>query len=193
MNRYVVSLVGAAAVFATPALGADLMVRKAPVAPPPVVSAWDIAFGGAIATDYNFRGISQSDRGFSASAYFEPRFNISQYLQLYAGIGGLSVKLPTDPAAEIDLYGGARLTFGGFGLDVGAMYYYYPRETQQFFTPFGTIGPTNFGLGAFTLANTDFWEVYAKPTYNFNDVVIIGANLYYAPSWLNTGAPGTFL
>jgi len=43
-----------------------------PAAPEP--SMWDIAFGGALMSDYNFRGISQSDRGPSVFAYSELRF-----------------------------------------------------------------------------------------------------------------------
>ena len=49
---------------------------KAPPAAP-VTPVWDVAFGGAIMTDYNFRGISQSDRRPSETAYIEPRFNIT--------------------------------------------------------------------------------------------------------------------
>jgi len=95
---------------------------------PVVVSPWDIAFGAAIASDYNFRGISQSDRSFSPSAYFEPRYNVSKNLQFYAGIGGLGVDLASNPSAEIDLYGGVRPTFGALALDLGFIYYWYPSE-----------------------------------------------------------------
>jgi uncharacterized protein (TIGR02001 family) len=170
------------------------VVRKAPP-PPPVVSAWDIAFGGAIATDYNFRGVSQSDRGMSVSAYFEPRFNITPNVQLYAGIAGYSVKLASDPAAEIDLYAGIRPTFGPLALDFGFLYYYYPREAQLFIDPTGTLLTTSpvGATGFWSLANTDFWEIYAKATYTFNDYVAVGGALYYAESWLNSGADGTFL
>src|SRR5688572_15962696 len=85
MKKIVLSALAALAVSAGPALSADLgRVVKAPVPPPP--PPWDIAFGGALMTDYNFRGISQSDRGPAVNAYFEPRFSISPTLQLYAGI-----------------------------------------------------------------------------------------------------------
>src|SRR5688500_1518955 len=92
-------------------------------------------------SDYNFRGISQSDRGPSATAYFEPRFNIHPNWQLYAGIQGWATKLPTDPTGEFDLYGGIRPTFGKLALDFGFMYYYYPNETQIF------LDPATGGLG----------------------------------------------
>jgi hypothetical protein len=45
-------------------------------------------------------------------------------LQLYGGIAAASVKLATDPTAEIDLYGGIRPTFGPFGLRLRGIYYW---------------------------------------------------------------------
>ena len=121
----------AASLMAAPAGAADLMIK----APPKVVveqSMWDIAFGATVQSDYNFRGISQSDRGPGVAAYFEPRYKFGNF-EAYVGIGGLSVKLPTTPTAEIDLYGGLRYTAGAFTFDVGGIYYYYPKETQLFY------------------------------------------------------------
>lgn len=183
MKRLVLATSAVLAFSAATAMAADMpMVRKAPVVAP-AVPAFDIAFGGAVMSDYNFRGISQSDRGPSATAYFEPRYNINPNLQLYVGLAGSAVKLPTDPSAEIDFYAGVRPTFGALALDLGFIYYYYPKERILF-----------DNLGAqWTKSDTDYWEVYAKGTYTFNDYVAVGANLYYSPSWLNTGAPGTYL
>ncbi|MFL5001959.1 MAG: hypothetical protein ACJ8DY_16375, partial [Xanthobacteraceae bacterium] len=67
------------------AAAADMPVKAAPAPAAAPVSPWDIAFGGAIMSDYNFRGISQSDRGPSLTAYFEPRFKIVPNVELYAG------------------------------------------------------------------------------------------------------------
>jgi hypothetical protein len=193
MKKVVLSVAAAFAVFAAPALAAD-MPKKAPkVVPAAVPSPWDIAFGAAITSDYNFRGISQSDLGPAAFAYFEPRFNITPDVQLYAGIAGTSVKLATDPAAEIDLYGGIRPTFGPVAFDFGGIYYWYPRENQFC----GSGVPPCLGFPAYpnlntTLADTDFWEVYAKVLWTVNPMIALGANVYYSPSWLNTGASGTY-
>lgn len=195
MKKSLLTAAAVLAISAGAASAADLgakMYTKAP--PPPPAPVWDIAFGGAIASDYNFRGISQSDKGPSASAYFEPRFNLNPNLQLYAGIAGASVKLPTDPAAEIDFYAGIRPTFGALSFDLGVIYYYYPKE-QQLFSAAGVLGtplfttPTAF---PFTLGNTDYYEVYGKVSYAFNDSFSVGANVFYSPSWLNTGADGTY-
>ena len=43
------------------------------------------AAGGVVMSDYNFRGVSQSNRGFSGGAYFEPQLSIG-FGTLYAGI-----------------------------------------------------------------------------------------------------------
>jgi hypothetical protein len=64
-------------------------------------SCFDLAFGGGIQSDYNFRGISQTDKGPGVFAYVEPRCNITKDIQLYAGIWGWSTKLPTDADRRI--------------------------------------------------------------------------------------------
>ena len=85
MKKLTLSAALVLAASALPAAGADLMYKKAPVAPPPPPTMFDIAFGAAFMTDYNFRGISQSDRGPSFSGYIEPRFKFSPNWEFYAG------------------------------------------------------------------------------------------------------------
>ena len=64
-NR-ILSATVALALSAIPALAAD-MPLKARVASAPPPTWWEIAYGGAVMSDYNFRGISQSDRGISGT------------------------------------------------------------------------------------------------------------------------------
>jgi hypothetical protein len=201
MKKVVLSVAAALAVsVAAPALAAEMPAKAPKVAPAPAPppSPWDIAFGAAVTSDYNFRGISQSDRGPGGFAYFEPRYNITPALQLYGGIAAASVRLATDPTAEVDLYGGIRPTFGPVAFDFGGIYYWYPRETQfcGLTGPFPFSGPCGgnpgFANGNTTLSDTDFWEVYGKVLWTVNPIVALGANLYYSPSWLHTGASGTY-
>lgn len=177
MSYVVAAVLGSVAV--TPVLAAD-MVLKAPVAAAPA-SPWDIAFGAAVMSDYNFRGISQSDRGPTGTAYFEPRYNVNPNLQLYAGIAATGVSLPQSPSAEIDLYAGIRPTFGPLALDIGTIYYWYPSGNLILY-PNGNI----------SLADQSYWEVYAKATYTISEMFSVGANLYAFDSWLNTGASGYY-
>ena len=76
--------------------------------------------------------MTQSNHKPSVNAYFEPRYNVTKDFQLYVGLGGASISFPNRAAAEIDVYGGARLTFGQFAFDVGAWGYLYPGGTCQF-------------------------------------------------------------
>ena len=98
MKKLILSVATAVAL-ATPALAADLRL-KAPPPPAPPPNPWDIAFGAGIASDYIFRGITQSNHKPSASVYFEPRYNITPYLQLYAGVAGESISFPNRAAAR---------------------------------------------------------------------------------------------
>ena len=195
MKKYVMPAVVAAAVMTSaPLLAADLKpVYKA--APAPVaVNPWDVAIGGAVMSDYNFRGISQSDRGTAGTAYFEGRFKPMSNVEWYAGIQAWSVKLVTEPSAEVDLYGGVRLTFDKLAFDFGVMYYYYPKEQQQFIDPtlsFVTSNPA-LNFAPYTLTNSDFLEVYGKASYTFNDNFSVGGAVYYTNNWLNLKASGTY-
>src|SRR4029077_3541901 len=138
MKKLILSVVSAVAL-ATPALAADLKFKAPPPAPPP--NPWDVAFGAGIQSDYIFRGITQSNHKPSVNAYFEPRYNISPYLQLYAGVAGSSISFPNRAAAEIDGYFGIRPTFGPLALDFGGWYYWYPGGTCYN----GATVPTVFG------------------------------------------------
>jgi Bacterial protein of unknown function (Gcw_chp) len=178
-----------------PGLAADLKVKAPPK--PVVVSPWDIAFGSAIMTDYNFRGITQSNHKPSVAAYFEPRYNINDSLQAYAGISGESISFPNRAAAEVDFYAGVRPTFGKLALDFGFWEYYYPGG--QCFNADPAFGSDCAANGNLPLNNNvikadlSFWELYAKATYTVNDQFSFGGSLFWSPSVLNSGAEGTYV
>jgi uncharacterized protein (TIGR02001 family) len=190
IKKFVLSAVAAATMCGTSAIAADMPVKARP-APVVVVSPWDWAFGGALLSDYNFRGISQSNRGPSVTAYSEARYNVNSAFQLYLGSQIWAVTLPTNPTAEVDAYGGFRVTQGPVVLDIGGIYYWYPREKQHADVP-GAPFPS-FPNGNTTLSQTDYWEVYGKLGWDVvKDKFAVGANVYYSPSWLNTGADGLY-
>ncbi len=130
MKKFVMSVAAAATLCGGSALAAD-MPMKAPRAVAAPVSPWDWAFGAALMSDYNFRGISQSNRGPSVTAYSETRYNATSNVQFYLASQYWAVTLPTDPTAEVDIFGGVRLSFDPLTFDFGAMYYWYPRERQH--------------------------------------------------------------
>ena len=198
MKKVVLSLAAVLAVSAAaPAIAADMPAKAPKVAPAPPPSPWDIAFGAAIMNDYIFRGVTQSGHRPSVAAYFEPRYNINANWQLYAGISGESIKFANNAAAEIDFYGGVRSTWGPVVFDVGYWYYYYPGGKCYGTGPTQSFDPScdpNFifpnGNAAKSVAS--FYEVYGKITYTWTDWAF-GANFYYSPNFLNTGASGEYL
>ena len=61
--------------------------------------------------------------------------------QFYAGATAATVRLPTEPSAELTFSGGVRPKIGNVDLSLGATYYRYPGEQLQ--------GPTG---------GIDYWE-----------------------------------
>ena len=191
MTKTLATVVVAAAVSATGALAADMpMVTKAPPVVAPV-SPWDVAFGSWIATDYNFRGISQSAHRPAVGVYFEPRYNINSNLQAYVGIGGESIDFPNQAAAEVDFYGGIRPTFDKLALDFGVWYYDYPGGVC--FNSLAASCNASLANGNVIKADLSFFELYAKATYTVNDQFSFGGSFYYSPSVLNSGTDGEFV
>jgi Bacterial protein of unknown function (Gcw_chp) len=211
MKRVAYSLILAAGLASSSVMAADMAVKAPPPAPPPP-SPWDVVVTAALMTDYNFRGITQSNHKPSAQAGFELRYNSTPTFQWYGGISGESINFPNNAAAEIDFYAGIRPTFDKLALDFGAWYYYYPGGQCFGFPGVGPSGcadkgggPPVFPAGAFvpnsafqplggneSLKNDSFWEVYGKATYTFNDQWAVGIQEWYSPSVVNTGAWGFF-
>src|ERR1700719_3195638 len=124
--RKLVLLATALAMVTGSALAADMPLKAVKAPPPAPFDPWDIAFGSAIMNDYIFRGVTQSNHQPSVAAYFEPRYNVTKDLQLYIGTSAESISFANRAAAEIDVYGGVRPTFGAFAFDFGVWGYLYP-------------------------------------------------------------------
>src|SRR5579863_6907230 len=119
-------LAAAILAMAASAFAADMPLKAVKAPPPAAFDPWDIAFGSAVMNDYIFRGVTQSNHNPSVTAYFEPRYNVNKDLQLYVGTSAESISFANRAAAEVDVYGGIRPTFGAFALDVGVWGYLYP-------------------------------------------------------------------
>jgi hypothetical protein len=169
-------------------------------APPPVVEAvspWDVAFGAAIMSDYVFRGVTQSNHKPSVTAYFEPRYNVNKDLQLYVGSSFESISFANRAAAEVDIYGGIRPTFGPVAFDFGVWGYLYPggqciEANPVTGVPLCEPGAAVLPNGNVMKKDVSFYEVYGKVNYTFNDYFTIGGNVFYSPNFLNLGADGTY-
>lgn len=193
MKRVILFLVAAAAIgmLIRAATAADVQIVAQ--APPLSPSPWDVAFGLAFVSDYNFRGITQSNHKPSVWAYYEPRYNITKDLQLYAGIGGESIAFPNGAAAEIDLSAGIRPTLGPVALDLGVWYYWYPggecfHNLAAFGGEYAANGPLSIN-GNTVKADLNFYEIFAKSTFTLNENVAFGGAVYYSPSTRARRAP----
>ena len=83
----------------------------------------EFEFRGGLASDYIYRGVTLSDRKPAVGAAIEATYGL-----LYAGVAVASVKLPTQPAAEISMSGGIRPTLGMIDFDLGVTHFRYPGE-----------------------------------------------------------------
>jgi hypothetical protein len=204
MKRVAYSMIFAAGLATTSAFAADMAVKAPPAPPPP--SPWDVVVTAALMSDYNFRGVSQSNHRPSTQAGFELRYNWNSMWQSYIGVSGESIDFSNNAAAEIDLYGGIRPTFDKLALDFGAWEYYYP-DGECYNTPAlcSSLGGGHFsgsvtvpnptvpiGFGNVAKYNESFYEIYGKATYTVNDNFNFGGSIWYSPSVLNTGAWGVF-
>jgi uncharacterized protein (TIGR02001 family) len=188
------------AVTAGSAFAADLPTKAVKAPPPVAFDPWDIAFGSAIMNDYVFRGITQSNHNPSVTAYFEPRYNINKDLQLYVGSSFESISFPNRAAAETDIYGGIRPTFGMFAFDFGMWGYLYPGGSCYYGAPVDFAGNATGGgcaekfllNGNVAKKDASFYEGYAKVNITLNDMFQVGFNEYYSPNFLNLGAWGDY-
>src|SRR5437868_256601 len=184
------------------ALAADMPVKAVKAPPPAPFEPWDIAFGAALMNDYIFRGVTQSNHQPSVTAYFEPRYNVTKDLQLYIGTSTESISFANRAAAEVDVYGGIRPTFGAFAFDFGVWGYLYPGGecADNVLTggiPGGGVCPVStttifLADGNVMKKNVSFFEVYGKVNYTINDNWQFGINEYYSPNFLNSGAWGDY-
>jgi uncharacterized protein (TIGR02001 family) len=200
MKRMV--LVAAVLAMAGSAFAADMPLKAVKAPAPAPFDPWDIAFGAAAMNDYLFRGVTQSNHNPSVAAYFEPRYNVTKDLQLYIGTSTESISFANRAAAEVDVYGGIRPSFGAFAFDFGVWGYLYPGgscadNSLTGGVPGGNVcpvSPTTIFLANGNVMKKDvsYFEFYGKLNYTINDNWQFGVNEYYSPNFLNSGAWGDY-
>jgi uncharacterized protein (TIGR02001 family) len=126
----------------------------------------DLAFSVGAASDYVFRGVSQT-RG-------RPQAFASADVALgrigYAGAWASNVRLTGRTGMEYDLYGGVRPSLGPVSLDLGLVRYGYTRQP--------------------TVGRLDFVEAKALASLPLGPA-IFGVGLYHAAHFLG-GGPATY-
>lgn len=118
MRKSILAL-SVAAALSVPGLAA----AQAPAAAAPA-SPHTITGNMGLFSEYRFRGIAQT---FEKPA-FQGGFDYAHSSGFYAGNwnSNVSETLYSGASLEMDFYGGFKKAFGDFGIDVGAIYYYYP-------------------------------------------------------------------
>ncbi len=89
--------------------------------------AADVAGNVALATDYKFRGVTQTDN----QAAIQGGFDYAHESGIYVGTWGSNVDSTffggaRDPQMELDVYGGYKATYNDIGYDLGVIRYTYP-------------------------------------------------------------------
>ncbi len=106
-----------------------------------------------VATEYQFRGLTQSDEDFAIQGGFDYEYTpLGAYVGFWASsieFPGLEINAPA--SVETNLYAGFSGSFSNeINWDIGGLYYYYPDHDE------------NTGFGEY-----DYFEVYGNLDYTF--------------------------
>jgi uncharacterized protein (TIGR02001 family) len=142
----------------------------------------EVSANVALATDYVFRGVSQTDNQFAIQGGFDWASDMGIYLGTWASnvdsnfFGGV-----TDPQIELDLYGGyANELANGLGYDIGYLRYQYPGgddfNTNEFYAVVsykGLSGSVNYS-DKLQFVGSDSSAWYWKAAYEYTFPYDIG-------------------
>jgi uncharacterized protein (TIGR02001 family) len=150
MKALKIALLGAAASLA---MGGAAFAQDEP--------AVDVSFNIGVATDYVFRGVSQTAEDPQIFAGADVTSGI-----FYGGVWASNVDFLDGTDAEVDVYAGVRPALGPTTLDLGVIYYGYVDA------PGG--------------ADYDYWELKAAASMPIAQATV-GAALYYSPDFTAAG------
>jgi len=131
-------------------------------------SAHSISANVTLASDYTFRGISQTDE----KPAIQGGFDYAHETGLYAGVWASNVNFgeTSNASSEMDYYGGfAGETDGGFGYDISYIYFDYRGDSyfdyQEFALAFSYVGVTlgvNYSDEYLGNGGPEFWYPYVE-------------------------------
>lgn len=131
-------------------------------------SAFDLSFNVGAATDYVWRGVSQTDEDPQISGGID----VTVGGLVYAGTWLSNVDFGNDTDFELDLYAGVRPTLGPVSLDLAILYYGYinaPSGSDQDFVEFKAAGSVPVGSAT------------------------VGAGVYYSDNFFGDTGPATYV
>jgi len=166
----------------------------------PAPADWTVAGTMTLASDYRFRGLTQTQ----GKPVLQGSLDVVHANGFYAGLFGSGVShaaYNNGGGTEIDLYGGYRYTWaGGNNVDVGVVTYWYPGahydlpgERIDYNTQEGKLG-INIGSINVTgwVALSEHWFGFAADPFNGKQVATRGTG-YLEANWSPEIAPGLTL
>ena len=127
-----------------------------------LANAEDISANVGLASDYMFRGVSQTDNQMALQGGFDWAHESGFYIGTWASnvdsnfFGGAQ-----DPQLEVDLYAGYGAEVGAFSYDLGVLGYFYPGADNAAADDFQTV------------------EFYVGGGYALTDALSLNAKLFY--------------
>ncbi len=113
-------------------------------------------------SDYRFRGITQTFKKPAIQGGFDYAHASGFYLGNWNSNISETAGFP-EGNLEMDFYGGFKTSLGDVGLDIGAIYYYYPgTESGSSF-----YSPTNANTGKTASGAVDNKEIYIGASWKF--------------------------
>ena len=146
----------------------------------------EISANVALATDYRFRGISQTNR----DPAIQGGFDYAHESGVYIGTWASNVSF-TEGGTEIDFYAGWGTDLSDdTSIDLGYLYYSYPSSNfgpgdradyWELYGSFGFYGAT-IGLNyspEYTFGTGEFWYIYGQYSFPLGEVASLDLHLAY--------------
>lgn len=148
----------------------------------------EISGNVALASDYMFRGVSQTDNQIALQGGFDWSHDSGFYLGTWASnvdsnfFSGTS----TDPQLELDLYGGFAGEMGDIGYDLGIIRYNYPGYDDANTTELYVTGSYSFLSAGLYYSNELNFIGIDESAWYFN----LGAEYEVAPGFMVHASAG---
>lgn len=156
--------------------------------------AWSMPGSVTLASDYLFRGLTQTNKNPALQAGIE----FDHASGFYAGAWGSNISWLSDlggisSSLEIDAYLGYRATVAdALGFDFGVYTYYYPGDFPSGFTSANTTevyGAISYGIASLKYSHT-LTNAFGFADSSNSGYLDLSANWQFAPGWVLNGHVG---
>jgi uncharacterized protein (TIGR02001 family) len=128
-----------------------------------------------VATDYLFRGISQTRNNWAYQGTFDVQHDSGVYIGAFVSNAKFLAAPFNDTRQELDILAGYRFELAGVSLDLGYIGYFYPGQTKAPGTQLN-----------------EYHEVALKATYTIDAVKLLGG-VYVSPNYFGRSGQGIYL